>query len=82
MATVTSDFLAGLMTNFRVIFRQALDAAGQIEQLKDGGLLIKPLGSVRYYQTLTLIKNQGGELETAYITGVRFVPMTGKALQA
>lgn len=53
-----------------------------IEQLKEGGLLIIPLGSVRYHQTLTLIKKQeGGELETVYITGVRFVPMTGKALQ-
>lgn len=33
MATVTTDFLAGLMTNFRAIFKQALDAAGEVEQL-------------------------------------------------
>ena len=27
MALVTSDFLAGLMTNFRAIFKQSLDEA-------------------------------------------------------
>lgn len=35
MATVTTDFLAGLMTNFRAIFKQALDAAGEVQQLMD-----------------------------------------------
>lgn len=35
MATVTTDFLAGLMTNFRAIFQQALDEAGKIPALKD-----------------------------------------------
>ena len=35
MAVVTSDLLAALMTNFRVIFKQGLDEAGKILQLKD-----------------------------------------------
>ena len=35
MATVTSDFLAGIMTSFRAIFQEALDEAGKITQLKD-----------------------------------------------
>ncbi len=51
-----------------------------LEQLKEGGLLIIPLGSQRYYQTLTLMKKVGEEVETTYITGVRFVPMTGRVM--
>ncbi|MEM3400161.1 MAG: protein-L-isoaspartate(D-aspartate) O-methyltransferase [Candidatus Micrarchaeia archaeon] len=52
-----------------------------IAQLADGGRLILPLGSTRYYQTLTLVKKEGGEIRTEYITDVRFVPMTGEALR-
>ncbi len=50
-----------------------------IEQLRDGGRLIIPLGSVRYHQTLTLVTKKNNTTETEYITGVRFVPMTGEA---
>lgn len=50
-----------------------------IEQLKDGGHLILPLGSTTYYQTLTLVQKSGGELTSKYICNVRFVPMTGEA---
>lgn len=53
-----------------------------IQQLKDGGRLILPLGSVTYYQTLTLIEKRGEEFTVTYITSVRFVPMTGEALKA
>ncbi|RLG71669.1 MAG: protein-L-isoaspartate O-methyltransferase [Methanobacteriota archaeon] len=49
-----------------------------LEQLKEGGRLIIPLGSTKYYQTLTLIKKKDGKLETKHLTTVRFVPMTGK----
>ena len=35
MATVTTDFLAGLLTNFRAIFQEALDEAGKIAQLRE-----------------------------------------------
>ncbi len=52
-----------------------------IGQLKEGGLMVLPLGSTRYYQTLTLIKKENGELNLNYITNVRFVPMTGEALR-
>lgn len=52
-----------------------------ISQLTDGGKLIIPLGSVRYYQTLTLATRHGNDLKTKYITSVRFVPMTGEALK-
>ena len=52
-----------------------------IQQLKDGGRLILPLGSIQYYQTLTLIDRQGEELLVTYITSVSFVPMIGEALE-
>jgi len=50
-----------------------------IEQLKDGGRLIIPLGSTREFQTLTLVTKEGNNLETMFITGVVFVPLTGEA---
>lgn len=49
-----------------------------IEQLKGNGRMILPLGSTLYYQTLTLITKKDSELETSYLIGVRFVPMTGE----
>lgn len=50
-----------------------------IEQLKDGGRLIIPLGSTLYYQTLTLLTKVKEELRVEHILGVRFVPMVGEA---
>ena len=50
-----------------------------IDQLKDGGKLIIPLASSEGFQVLTLITKKGTELETVFITGVMFVPMTGEA---
>ena len=50
-----------------------------IEQLKDGGRLIIPLGSTLYYQTLTLLTKAGKEVRVEHILGVRFVPMVGEA---
>jgi len=50
-----------------------------IQQLRDGGRLILPLGSTRTYQTLTLVTKEGDNIKTKYITGVVFVPMTGEA---
>jgi protein-L-isoaspartate(D-aspartate) O-methyltransferase len=50
-----------------------------LDQLKDGGKLILPLGSTAYYQTLTLVEKQGSELVVTHITSVMFVPLTGEA---
>jgi protein-L-isoaspartate(D-aspartate) O-methyltransferase len=50
-----------------------------LEQLKEGGKLIIPLGSTLYYQTLTLITKKNGKPNVQHISGVTFVPMTGKA---
>lgn len=49
-----------------------------IKQLKDNGRLVIPLASPAGFQTLTLVTKKGDDLETRFITGVRFVPMTGE----
>jgi len=51
-----------------------------LKQLKDGGLLILPLGNPFSYQNLTLVIKKGEDYITSSITGVLFVPMTGVAL--
>ncbi|MCH8328964.1 MAG: protein-L-isoaspartate(D-aspartate) O-methyltransferase [Nanoarchaeota archaeon] len=53
-----------------------------LQQLKDNGKLIIPLGSTLTFQTLTLVTKKGNDLETEFITGVRFVPLTGEALES
>lgn len=51
-----------------------------LKQLKDGGLLILPLGNPFAYQNLTLVTKNGDDYTTQLITGVLFVPMTGHAM--
>lgn len=50
-----------------------------IQQLKDGGRLIIPVGSTFFHQTLTLLTRDKGENRIKNIIPVRFVPMTGEA---
>ncbi|MDT8318367.1 MAG: protein-L-isoaspartate(D-aspartate) O-methyltransferase [bacterium] len=52
-----------------------------INQLKEGGRLIIPLGSTTYYQTLTLARKLKARMDVEHISGVVFVPMTGKMLE-
>lgn len=47
-----------------------------IDQLKDGGKLIIPLGE-RYQQTFYLFEKQAGELKQTRLIPTLFVPMTG-----
>jgi protein-L-isoaspartate(D-aspartate) O-methyltransferase len=49
-----------------------------IEQLKEGGRLIIPLGGAQQYQVLTLVTRTRDGIRTKEISGVRFVPMTGE----
>ncbi len=49
-----------------------------IEQLKDGGRMIIPVGPV-WDQELVLLRKQGGSLERQAVLPVRFVPMTGQS---
>ena len=54
-----------------------------IRQLKDKGILVLPLGSTRYYQTMTRLTKKQGRLLLDYLGGCRdcfrFVPMIGEA---
>ena len=49
-----------------------------LEQLKDGGRLIIPVGPPGAYQTLWLVKREGQEFRYENWGGVGFVPLTGE----
>jgi len=51
-----------------------------LQQLKDGGTLILPLGNPFRYQNLTLVTKLAENYTVRQITGVLFVPMTGYAM--
>ena len=48
-----------------------------VEQLKDGGRMIIPVGPI-WNQELILLRKQGERLEKRGVLPVRFVPMTGE----
>ena len=48
-----------------------------VEQLKDGGRLVLPVGD--FYQELVRVVRRGDETRAETLLPVRFVPMTGKA---
>ena len=50
-----------------------------VEQLRDGGRMIIPVGDQRRGQELYLLEKRGGEVVRRAILPVRFVPMTGQA---
>ena len=52
-----------------------------LNQLAEGGKMILPLGEPYGVQQLVLILNDGSPPKIKHITGVLFVPMTGKALE-
>ncbi|HUH33808.1 MAG TPA: protein-L-isoaspartate(D-aspartate) O-methyltransferase [Daejeonella sp.] len=47
-----------------------------IEQLKEGGKMIIPVGSASKVQNLVLVQKKNGKISTTNITEVRFVPFT------
>jgi protein-L-isoaspartate(D-aspartate) O-methyltransferase len=49
-----------------------------VDQLRDGGLMIVPVGE-RYQQNLYLFRKQGDKLESEALKATLFVPMTGEA---
>lgn len=49
-----------------------------IDQLKEGGRMILPIGELGEQQ-LYLLEKRGGEVHRQAVLAVRFVPMTGKA---
>ncbi len=63
-----------------ILITCAIDRVPQplIEQLKEGGRIVLPLGKQLSYQDLTVVtKLKDGSLEHRSVTGVVFVPMTG-----
>ena len=50
-----------------------------IEQLKDGGRMIIPVGPEGGAQELHVLRKDGGKVRQTAVLPVRFVPMTGKA---
>jgi protein-L-isoaspartate(D-aspartate) O-methyltransferase len=51
-----------------------------VEQLKEGGRMIIPVGSLGE-QDLYLLEKEKGELRQRAVSPVRFVPMTGEAVE-
>jgi protein-L-isoaspartate(D-aspartate) O-methyltransferase len=49
-----------------------------IEQLKDGGVLVVPVGGVHFYQTLVRVRKKDGKVFEENLGGVAFVPLIGK----
>ena len=52
-----------------------------VDQLKDGGQMVVPVGE-RYQQTLYLLKKTGGRMVSEKLRPTLFVPMTGRAEEA
>jgi protein-L-isoaspartate(D-aspartate) O-methyltransferase len=49
-----------------------------VDQLREGGLMVVPVGD-NYQQTLYLLRKKGGELQSEALRPTLFVPMTGIA---
>jgi len=49
-----------------------------LQQLKEGGRLIIPVGSTLFFQTLTLVTKTNGKPKVRHVLDVRFVPMVGE----
>ena len=49
-----------------------------VDQLKEGGRMIIPVGPAEH-QTLRLLRKEGGKVQPQAVLPVRFVPMTGQA---
>jgi protein-L-isoaspartate(D-aspartate) O-methyltransferase len=52
-----------------------------LEQLADGGKIVLPLGHPFSFQNLVVVTKQGEDYRLRQVTGVLFVPMTGKAME-
>ena len=48
------------------------------EQLKQGGVMVLPVGAVGFYQSLIRVRKLGNEMVEENLCGVAFVPFVGK----
>jgi protein-L-isoaspartate(D-aspartate) O-methyltransferase len=53
-----------------------------VQQLKDGGIMVIPIGPPGWYQTLWRITNISGELVAENLGPVGFVPFTGEGISS
>jgi protein-L-isoaspartate(D-aspartate) O-methyltransferase len=49
-----------------------------VEQLKNGGILLVPVGRAQFYQNLVRIRKKDGKTVEENLGGVAFVPLIGK----
>jgi protein-L-isoaspartate(D-aspartate) O-methyltransferase len=49
-----------------------------IEQLRNGGILVIPVGGIQFYQTLVRVRKRDKKIIKEDLGGVAFVPLTGK----
>jgi protein-L-isoaspartate(D-aspartate) O-methyltransferase len=49
-----------------------------VDQLKPGGVMLIPVGSVSLFQNLLKITKEDGEIKQKNLCGVAFVPLTGE----
>jgi protein-L-isoaspartate(D-aspartate) O-methyltransferase len=49
-----------------------------VEQLKNGGILLVPVGSAQFYQKLVRVRKKDGKTVEENLGGVAFVPLIGK----
>ncbi|MDH5624114.1 MAG: hypothetical protein OEY39_06570 [Candidatus Bathyarchaeota archaeon] len=49
-----------------------------MEQLKNGGILVIPVGGLHLYQTLVRVRKKDGKVFEENLGGVAFVPLIGK----
>jgi protein-L-isoaspartate(D-aspartate) O-methyltransferase len=49
-----------------------------VEQLKNGGILLVPVGGAQFYQKLVRIRKKDGKTVEENLGGVAFVPLIGK----
>jgi protein-L-isoaspartate(D-aspartate) O-methyltransferase len=52
-----------------------------IEQLKDGGIMVLPVGSVNSLQYLKIVTKTGADISTKTLMPVRFVPMIDRDVE-
>jgi protein-L-isoaspartate(D-aspartate) O-methyltransferase len=49
-----------------------------VKQLKDGGILLVPVGGTQFFQTLVKVRKKDGRVIEENLGGVAFVPLIGK----
>jgi len=49
-----------------------------IDQLKEGGILLIPVGGLHFFQSLLKVRKEGGKVKVQDLGGVAFVPLRGR----